>query len=39
MCWKSKKLKIKIAKRDIPVWKVVYRDKSSYETECYAPLS
>ena len=36
MCWKSKKLKIKIAKRDIPVWKVVYRDKSSYETECYA---
>lgn len=23
MCWYSKKLKIKIAKKDIPVWKVV----------------
>ena len=36
MCWKSKKLKVKTAKRDISIWKVVYRDESSYETECYA---
>lgn len=36
MCWESKKLKVKTAKRDIPVWKVVYSDESSYETECYA---
>lgn len=26
MCWKSKKLKIKTAKRDIPIWKVVQFD-------------
>lgn len=26
MCWLSKKLKIKIAKKDITVWKVVYFD-------------
>lgn len=36
MSWETKKLKIKTAKRDIPVWKVVYRDESSYGTECYA---
>ncbi len=36
MCWETKKLKVKTAKRDITVWKVVYRDESSYETECYA---
>ena len=36
MCWESKKLKIKTAKRDIPSWKVVYKDESSYESECYA---
>ena len=36
MCWESKKLKVKTAKRDIPSWKVVYSDESSYETECYA---
>ena len=27
MCWESKKLKIKIAKKDIPVWKIVHADK------------
>ena len=27
MCWESKKLKIKTAKKDIPVWKVVHADK------------
>lgn len=36
MCWETKKLKVKTAKRDIPVWKVVYKSESSYETECYA---
>lgn len=36
MCWVSDKLKIKIAKKDIPVWKIVYIDENSYKTECYA---
>ena len=27
MCWESKKLKIKTAKKDIPVWKIVNADK------------
>lgn len=27
MCWKSKKLKIKTAKKDISVWKVVHANK------------
>lgn len=36
MCWEAKKLKVKTAKRDIPIWKVVYKSESSYETECYA---
>ena len=27
MCWESKKLKIKTAKKDIPVWKIVHADK------------
>lgn len=30
MCWKSKKLKIKTAKKDIPVWKVVHANKDIY---------
>ena len=25
MSWETKKLKVKTAKRDIPIWKVVYR--------------
>ena len=29
MCWKSKKLKIKTAKRDIPIWKVVHFDNKN----------
>lgn len=36
MCWEAKKIKVKTAKRDIPVWKVVCKSESSYETECYA---
>ena len=27
MCWESEKLKIKTAKKDIPVWKVVHANK------------
>lgn len=37
MCWKSKKLKIKTAKKDIPVWKVVHADKDingRYTNKC-----
>lgn len=30
MCWESKKLKIKTAKKDIPVWKVVHANKDIY---------
>lgn len=30
MCWTSKKIKIKTAKKDIPVWKVVHADKDIY---------
>lgn len=30
MCWESKKLKIKIAKKDIPVWKIVHPNKDIY---------
>ena len=39
MCWKSKKLKIKIAKKDIPVWKVVHADKDingRYTNKCHS---
>ena len=35
MCWKSKKLKIKIAKKDIPVWKVV-RTVPNFPMHCCA---
>lgn len=37
MCWISKKLKIKIAKKDIPVWKIVCADKDingNYTNKC-----
>lgn len=37
MCWESKKLKIKTAKKDIPVWKVVHADKDisgKYANKC-----
>lgn len=30
MCWISKNLKIKIAKKDIPVWKIVHANKNIY---------
>ena len=30
MCWESKKIKIKTAKKDIPVWKIVHADKDIY---------
>ena len=30
MCWESTKLKIKTAKKDIPVWKIVHADKDVY---------
>ena len=39
MCWKSKKLKIKTAKKDIPVWKVVYAIKDingRYTNKCHS---
>ena len=39
MCWESKKLKIKTAKKDIPVWKVVYADKDingRYTNKCHS---
>ena len=39
MCWESKKLKIKIAKKDIPVWKIVHADKDingMYTNKCYS---
>lgn len=31
MCWESKKLKIKITKKDIPVWKIVHAVKDTYD--------
>lgn len=35
MCWYSKKLKIKIAKKDIPVWKIVRSiTDNSYDNIC-----
>ena len=39
MCWKSKKLKIKTAKKDIPVWKIVYAVKDingRYTNKCHS---
>ena len=39
MCWESKKLKIKTAKKDIPVWKIVYADKNihgRYTNKCHS---
>ena len=39
ICWKSKKLKIKTAKKDIPVWKVVHANKDiygKYINKCYS---
>ena len=39
MCWESKKLKIKTAKKDIPVWKIVHADKDiygKYTNICYS---
>ena len=39
MCWESKKLKIKTAKKDIPVWKVVHAVKDingRYTNKCYS---
>ena len=39
MCWESKKLKIKIAKKDIPVWKIVHADKDIngiYTNKCHS---
>ena len=39
MCWESKKLKIKTAKKDIPVWKVVHAVKDingKYTNKCYS---
>ena len=39
MCWKSKKLKIKTAKKDIPVWKVVHAVKDingRYTNKCHS---
>lgn len=35
MCWCSKKLKIKIAKKDIPVWKIV-RTVPNFSMRCCA---
>lgn len=35
MCWYSDKLKIKIAKRDIPVWKIV-RHSTDSPDKCYS---
>ena len=35
MCWYSEKLKIKTAKKDIPVWKIVrYITDNSYDNTC-----
>lgn len=34
MCWVSRKLKIKIAKKDIPVWKIVYSSTDSPFYKC-----
>ena len=39
MCWESKKLKIKTAKKDIPVWKIVHADKDingRYTDKCHS---
>ena len=39
MCWESKKLKIKTAKKDIPVWKVVHANKDingRYTNKCHS---
>ena len=35
MCWYSEKLKIKTAKKDIPVWKIVRSiTNNSYDNVC-----
>lgn len=34
MCWVSDKLKIKTAKKDIPVWKVVYPTNYNFPNSC-----
>ena len=39
MCWESKKLKIKTAKKDIPVQKIVHADKDisgKYTNKCHS---
>lgn len=39
MCWESKKLKIKITKKNIPVWKIVHADKDingKYTNKCHS---
>ena len=39
MCWYSEKLKIKTAKKDIPVWKIVFADSSDVCRSLYAKFS
>lgn len=39
MCWYSKKLKIKTAKKDIPVWKIVFVDSSNKCHSLYAKFT
>ena len=39
MCWYSEKLKIKRAKKDIPVWKIVTRSDSDMCNSLYAKFS
>lgn len=39
MCWESKKLKIKTAKKDIPVWKIVFVDSSNKCHSLYAKFT
>lgn len=34
MCWYSEKLKIKTAKKDIPVWKIVYLSVDNSPNKC-----
>ena len=36
MCWYCDKLKIKTAKKDIPVWKIVYLSINSSPNKCYS---
>lgn len=39
MCWESNKLKIKTAKKDIPVWKIVFVDSSNKCHSLYAKFT